>query len=113
MKKYIPTTMPNHFIKLTFDYHKGDNSYYGNEVKRGYYGNVRLVEHEIMRGVTIEQFMLLNNGCKMLLLEVARKSPKAEKEALAIFNEKSHLLIDEICQKQNLQLTTEKTGVSI
>lgn len=92
-------------LKVELYYHKGGYNYftYKNE-KRGYYLSISPVyRRESTPGITLESYCAFS-GIKVLLLEVQRKSNKAEAEAEAICQAEKQKYIDYIIEKYDLTL---------
>lgn len=80
MEKYLATTTPNKFIKVSTYYRKDGMNYFTYKTEaRGYYLSVMPVE----RARGFESFTAFT-GFKVLLKEVTRASKKAEAEAETI-----------------------------
>lgn len=80
MEKYLATTTPNKFIKVSTYYRKDGMNYFTYKTEaRGYYLSVTPVE----RARGFESFVAFT-GFKVLLKEVTRASKKAEAEAETI-----------------------------
>lgn len=91
--EYIPTNRENHFIKCELYYSLGGMNYftYKNE-PRGYYVSIVPVERTSRGGVTCESYTVFS-GVKQCVVTVARKSKKAEQEALSRYESaKSEML---------------------
>lgn len=85
-------------LRVEVYYSLGGMNYFSGRVeKRGYYLSVTPVEHA--RGF---ESMMAFSGTKQLILEVARKSAKAEKEALALAEQAKEALIDYVVKDNHL-----------
>lgn len=98
-KKYKEIDNKTFEIKLYYDL-GGMNYFTGDVERRGYYLSVSPVKisklSNGLRSVSYQAF----TGSKQLLLEVKRKSKKAENEALEIANDaKVEELLDYVIQK--------------
>ncbi len=106
MKKFIElkANANANFLKLEVYYSLGGfNCFtYKNEA-RGYYLSVSPVQRSERDGIVFESYTAFS-GVKLLLLEVSRKSKKAEAEAERIAEEKEAELIAYICNKNQLEV---------
>ena len=88
------------YIRIDLDYSKGGYNYFTyKQEARGYYIHVSPVE----KNGYMETYVGFS-GVKACLLEVTRKSNKAEAEAMEIFQEVKDKYIDFILEKNNLTL---------
>lgn len=100
----IPTNVVGKFIEVELYYHKGGlNVFTYKQEARGYY--VRVVPVEVKGNmVAFTAF----SGTKVCILEVSRKSAKAEREAVSMVNgecqELLALLVKQIANKNNLEV---------
>jgi len=113
MKKYIDLENSEQKLDLRVYYSLGGINYATHKQEpRGYYGSVTPVT--ISDGIV--SFTAFS-GIKTLLLEVKRKSDKAEKEAIAIFETKKYELIEQVKLKLNIKNNgkdiSKKLGISI
>lgn len=92
------------YLRVDLDYSKGGYNYftYKNE-PRGYYIHVSPVYRENRDGFVMESYTAFS-GIKNCLLEVARKSNKAEAEAFNLFEQNKERYIDYILEKHGLVL---------
>ena len=106
MKKYIKLQEnQNGFthLKLEFFYDKGGE--YAINSKRGYYVMCLPVTLSInSSGDIVGESIWCFSGLKSLLLEVSRKSKKAEAEALQLIEGLQVELINKVLKKHNLQI---------
>jgi hypothetical protein len=107
-KKYIKISENPHdkcnFIKVYISYDLGGMNYFtGREKKRGYYITVLPVE----KGGNMEGFTAFTGVCE-LLTECARKSKKAEQNALEKVPAYEKIIIDYICNKYGYVLEVEQ-----
>lgn len=99
-KKYIPVEGgKNEFLKCELAYSLGGMNYftYKNE-PRGYYLSVSPVE----KSGCMESYVAFS-GVKKLLLEVKRKSPKKESEAISMIEENLPSLIEHVMVKNGIK----------
>lgn len=100
----IPTNVAGKFIEVELYYHKGGlNVFTYKQEARGYYVRVCPVE---VKGNMVS--FVAFSGTKVCVLEVSRKSAKAEREAVAMVNNDcaellSHL-VKQIAHKNNLEV---------
>lgn len=100
MKNYIKVSGSErtNYLRIDLDYSKGGYNYFTyKEEKRGYYIHVS----PVYRAGGMESYTAFT-GVKACLLEVARKSSKAEKEAAEIFETEKDKYINYILDKNNL-----------
>jgi len=106
MIKYIKVngTGATH-LKVEIDYNKGGYNYFTYKTEpRGYYIHVSPVTRNITdTGFVLESYTAFT-GIKACLLEVTRKSNKAENQAIELFELKKDKYIDYILEKNNLTL---------
>lgn len=106
MKKFIevmPTEDVTH-IKVELAYNKGGwNVFTGENEPRGYYLHVTPVKRENKYGTTLESYMAFS-GIKKCINIVSRKSDKQERIAEGLAPNYENLLIEYVCQKNNLRL---------
>ena len=106
MKKYIKLQEnQNGFthIKIEFFYDKGSD--YAGGSKRGYYLMcIPVTLSTNSSGDIINESFWCFSGMKSLLLEVSRKSNKAEAEALQLIEGLQVELINKVLKKHNLQI---------
>ena len=106
MKKYIKLQEnQNGFthLKLELFYDKGGE--YAINSKRGYYVMCYPVTVSTnSTGNIVSESFWGYSGFKSLILEVSRKSKKAEAEALQLIEGKQDVLINKVLTKHNLQL---------
>lgn len=87
-------------LRIDLDYSKGGYNYFTyKEEKRGYYIHVS----PVTKSGYMESYAAFS-GVKACLLEVTRKSSKAEAEALKIFEEVKDKYINYILEKANLTI---------
>ena len=105
MKKFIPLKENNagaNFLKIETYYNLGGyNCFTYRAESRGYYISVSPVRRETRDGVTFESYTAFS-GIKDYLLQVSRKSKKAEETAEKIASEREKDLIDYVCTRQGL-----------
>lgn len=91
--EYIPTNRENHFIKCELYYSLGGMNYFTSKNEpRGYYVSVSPVER-VNRGNYVSECYTAFSGVKQCVVTVARKSKKAEQEALSRYESaKSEML---------------------
>lgn len=88
------------YLRIDFDYSKGGYNYFTYKSEpRGYYIHVS----PVCKGDHTETYTAFS-GVKACLLEVTRKSNKAEAEALALFEQNKEKYIDYILKKNGLML---------
>lgn len=106
MKKYIKLQEnQNRFthLKIEFFYDKGGE--YAINSKRGYYVMCYPVTVSTnSNGNIINESFGCYGGFKSLILEVSRKSKKAEAKALQLIDSKQDDLINKVLKKHNLQI---------
>lgn len=106
MKKLIPLKENKNanFIKLETHYNLGGYNCFTHKTEaRGFYLSASPVQHFTRDGITFESYTAFT-GAKLLLLEVSRKSKKAEAEAERIAEEKEAELIKYVCINNNLEV---------
>lgn len=106
MKKYIKLkeNRDANVLKLEVYYNLGGYNVFTHKSEaRGYYLSASPVQHFERDGINFESYTAFA-GVKLLLLEVSRKSKKAEAEAERIAEEKEAELIEYICNKNNLEV---------
>lgn len=92
------------YLRIDLDYSKGGYNYFTyKQEPRGYYIHVSPVLREDRGGCVMESYAAFS-GIKDCLLEVARKSNKAEAEALKLFEQAKEKYIDYILTKHGLTL---------
>lgn len=101
MKDYIKAEGQQvNYIRVDFDYSKGGYNYFTyKQEPRGYYIHVS----PVYRSGNMETYTAFS-GMKVCLLEVTRKSNKAEAEALAIYEAEKQKYINYIAQKHGLKI---------
>lgn len=106
-KKYISVQSPTEevtHLKVELYYSMGGWNYFvGRQEPRGYYLSVTPVKRWKSETATYEQFTAFT-GCKTLIKEVARKSKKAEREAIALAESKEQELVAHITKTKRLKL---------
>lgn len=103
-EKYI-TVDTNTKLHVYVEYDMGSEWSY-NKHPRGYYLSVNPITVERIGGVSFNRYEAYT-GVRDLLLEVSRKSKKAEKQALSIAETKEQILVDYVCKKQGYVLPKE------
>lgn len=107
MKKFIElkeNNTRNNFLKIETSYNLGGyNCFTHKSEPRGYYLSVSPVKVETINGVKFESYTAFS-GVKICLLEVSRKSKKAEEAAEKIAEEKECDLLGYICQRYGLEV---------
>ena len=107
MKNYIElkeNTSDVTHLKVEVYYDLGGYNYFAyTEKKRGYYVSVTPVKKWTVDGVPMESFTAFT-GFKMLVKEVARKSKKAESEAIQAAEKIQNKMIACVCKEQNLEV---------
>ncbi len=92
-------------LKIQFSYDMGGMNYFqGCTMQRGYYLSVTPVEitrHE--HGLQSESSSAFS-GTTTCLLEVKRKSPKAEAEAMKLVDSKKEILIQNVLSKNSAKI---------
>lgn len=92
-KEYIPTKEQNKYIKCELYYSLGGMNYFSyKQEQRGYYVSVCPVERENRGGYVMESFTAFS-GVKMLVTACARKSKKAEQDALNHYEEAKNTML--------------------
>ena len=112
MKKYI-ALKPNTSTKSNANYLKielyyslgGYNPFTGKPEGRGYYLSVSPVETSNRDGIDFESYAAFT-GSKICILEVTRKSKKAEENAAKLATEKENDLIQYVCTRNHLEIET-------
>ena len=106
MKKYIKLqeNSDNYtHLKIEFFYDKGSD--YASGSKRGYYVMCLPVTVSTnSNGDIVSESFWCFSGLKSLILEVSRKSKKAEAEALQLIEGLQVELINKVLKKHNLQI---------
>ncbi len=91
-------------IKVYVSYNIGGMNYFtGSVEQRGYYLHCTPVDRRENGGEIVTAF----TGAKQLLLEVKRKSKKAEQKAIELAKVEENELIQHVCNKNNLTLINE------
>lgn len=106
MKKYIELKENKNANALKIDVYYvlgGYNCFTHKTEARGYYLSASPVQRYERDGVAFESYTAFS-GAKLLLLEVSRKSKKAEAEAERIAAEKEKELIKYVCINNNLEV---------
>lgn len=85
MKKYEPIDDKGNELKIEVYYDKGGMNYFSSKVDpRGYWLSIRAVNIERReRSIIVESYPMFS-GVRRFLLEVKKKSDKAEQQALAL-----------------------------
>lgn len=92
------------FLEIEVKYSLGGYNYFTYKSEpRGYYLSVSPVQRSTRDGIGFVSYTAFS-GVKMLLLEVSRKSKKAEAEAGRLAAEKEAELIEYVCNKNNLEV---------
>ena len=106
-KKYISVQSPTEevtHLKVELYYSMGGWNYFvGKQEPRGYYLSVTPVKKWKSETATYEQFAAFT-GCKTLIKEVARKSKKAEREAVVLAESKEQKLVARITASQKIEI---------
>lgn len=109
MKKYIklnPNTHGYTHIKIETYYKLGGYNYFTHDNEpRGYYISVVPVTRENRDGIALETITAFT-GLRSLLLEVTRKSAKAEYNADQIATAKEEWYIKRVCSTLGLEVVT-------
>nr|DAM27906.1 MAG TPA: hypothetical protein [Caudoviricetes sp.] len=105
MKKYIPTTKENHFLKVELYYTKGGINVFTYKTEaRGYYLSVSPIERtRTDYGATLESYTAFS-GVKKCVLEVSRKSQKQEARAEQLAADLEPVLIRHVLASSGLEL---------
>lgn len=92
-------------LKVELYYSMGGWNYFvGKQESRGYYLSVMPVKRwKSDTGCTCEQFVSFR-GVRTLIKEVARKSKKAEHEAITLAENKEQELVAHITSSQNIEI---------
>lgn len=99
-KEYIPCNKPNSYLKVELYYSLGGyNLFTYKHEPRGYYLSVSPVE----RGNGMESYTAFT-GVKLCVLEVKRRSKKAEMEALAKVSEYKDQMIQRVLNESALEV---------
>lgn len=107
MKKFIElkeNETRNNFLKIETAYNLGGYNVFTHKAEaRGYYLSVSPVERSTREGITFESYTAFS-GVKIYLLEVTRKSKKAEERAEQLAAEHENELIAYICGRYGLEV---------
>lgn len=106
MKKFIALKENRNanFLKVETAYNLGGYNCFTHKTEsRGYYLHVSPVKRYTRDGVQFESYTAFS-GVKLLLLEVSRKSKKAEEAAEKMAVEEENNLIAFVCGKNNLEV---------
>ena len=106
MKKFIALKENRNanFLRIETHYSLGGYNCFTHKTEpRGYYLSVSPVQRYERDGVSFESYTAFS-GVKLLLLEVSRKSKKAEEAAEKIASEKEPELIQYICAKNGIEV---------
>jgi len=88
-----------HFIKVYISYDIGNSSGY-HETKRGYTLHCQPVGRRNL-GNYISEFCIPTNGYKLFILEVTKKSSKAESQAIDLAREVYKDMLARVCTAEN------------
>lgn len=107
MKKFLElndNSMKATHLKIEVYYSLGGYNCFTHKTEaRGYYLSVSPVERSTREGITFESYTAFS-GVKICLLEVSRKSKKAEEKARELSTEKEPELIAYICGRHGLEV---------
>ena len=104
LKEHTSTTSRANYLKIETYYSLGGyNVFTYKPETRGYYLSVSPVERGERNGITMESYTAFS-GVKICVLEVTRKSKKAEETAEKLAAEKENALIQYILNKYNLEV---------
>lgn len=108
MKKFLElnnNSMEATHLKIEVYYSLGGyNCFTYKPETRGYYLSVSPVKRSTREGITFESYTAFS-GVKICLLEVSRKSKKAEEKAHELSIEKESELIAYICGRYGLEVS--------
>lgn len=111
MKKFVKLNEGSrgaNYLKIETRYSLGGYNVFTHKPEaRGYYLSVSPVERSERAGVVFESYTAFS-GVKLLLLEVSRKSKKAEEAAEKIAAEKEKELILFVCDKNGLEVASDE-----
>jgi hypothetical protein len=109
---YADTLDPEKTIKIELYYSMGGTQYFtlNTKIERGYYIAIKVVKLEKRDGYTSEQYLLLGNGYRKLLISCSRKSKGVEAKALELFKAEWLPMLLEFGQAQGLTLVKREDG---
>lgn len=104
MRRDVKTTEPDRVLAISVYYSKGGMSYFtGAQERRGYWLSVtpQKIEKTDTPNIVFRVSTAFT-GTRALILETARKSSKAQAQALAIAPSREQELIAHVCAKNGL-----------